>query len=120
MKEPIKISLQAAWLDAFFTFLQDYIKGCTWGQFFHKDILFAAYRGWKNTMFGNRDDDEPSIQVKKFCKIIDSMCLPYLNGVYIMFRMGILDMATIVRFTEMMIDKINGPCFNVKDVIPQK
>lgn len=116
MKEPIKISLKEAWLEAFFQFLDDYIATSSWRQFFDRDLMFAAYRGWKNTLFGIHDD-EPSIQVKEFCKIIDSMCVPYLNGAYIMFRMGMMDMNTIARFVEMMIDKINEPCFNINDVI---
>jgi len=118
MKKPIKISLQEAWLDAFFTFLGDYIHGCSWAEFHHRDSLFAAYRGWKNTLFGIHDD-EPSAQVKEFCKIIDSMCIPYLNGIYIMFTMEMMDLFTLRRFTEMMVDKINEPNFNVNDVIPK-
>lgn len=118
MKEPIKISLKEAWLEAFFQFLFDYIHTCSWSQFADRDLMFAAYRGWKNTLFGIHDD-EPSIQVKEFCKIIDSMCVPYLNGAYIMFRMGLKDMNIIALFAKMMIDKINEPCFNINDVIPK-
>ena len=115
MKEPIKISLENAWLEAFFEFLADYIHTCSWKEFFDHELMFAAYRGWKNTMFGI-NDDEPSIQVKEFCKIVDSLCIPYLNGAYIMFRLRFLDMATIGAFAENMVDKINDPCFNKNDI----
>ncbi len=118
MKEPIKISLKEAWLSAFFQFLYDYIETCSWGQFADHDLMFAAYRGWKNTLFGIRND-EPSIQVKEFCKIIDSMCVPYLNGAYIMFKMRMMDMFALDRFVEMMIDKINEPGFNAEEIIPK-